>query len=291
MLALHGALAAGLLPWPQTRARLALLVAASLAAHLGAVAALPRLMSGVSPGTSAAPSQVLRVALRPSTALQVVAPAAESPSSNAALAPAVPPVVPSQTPAPTVAPSPAARPSPPPSSATPSPSPARAAETASSTGPAVAAVPVAGPPAKGSVQDPKPRQGSELAARDAEGPLSGPRYLQLKEVDQRPAPITHINPVYPPEAGQVEGRVVVRLLISENGGIDRIEIVSADPPGLFERATLDAFGNARYQPALKSNVRVKSQMTFEVRFVREDAPPAPDRLPPPVPTGPPRTGG
>lgn len=130
------------------------------------------------------------------------------------------------------------------------------------------------------------RPGSQLATPGATGPLPGPRYLLLKEVDQRPAPITRIDPAYPPEAGGSEGRVVVRLLISDEGAIDRIEIVSAEPPGLFERATLEAFGTARYQPALKSNVRVPSQLTFEVRFNPEEASPPADRLPPPVPTGP-----
>ena len=291
MEALRGAIAAGLLPWPQTRARLALLLAVSLAAHLGAVGALPRLMAGVSPGTSATPSRVIRVALRPATSQAAPTPVAEPSTPIVAPAPTLPPVAASPTPAVTTVPRPAERPSPAPATTTAPQAPGPANEASPSTGPAVAPLPVAGPPAKGPVPDPKPRQGSELAARDADGPLSGPRYLQLKEVDQRPAPITHINPVYPPEAGYVEGRVVVRLLINENGGIDRIEIVSADPPGFFERPTLDAFGNARYQPALKSNVRVKSQMTFEVRYVREDAPPSPDRLPPPIPTGPPKAGG
>ncbi len=55
---------------------------------------------------------------------------------------------------------------------------------------------------------------------------------------------------------------------------------------VFERAATEAFTKARYQPALKWNQRVKSQITFEVRFFREDAPPSPDKLPPMVPTGP-----
>ncbi len=304
--ALRGALAAGLLPWPQTRARLLVLLAASLVAHLGAAAALPKLMAGVSPGTSAQASRVIRVSLRPAAAPVAVPPSDARPAPTAPEAPGTTPppqqlptaartpvaslpIAPSTATA-TASPAPAAPPAVPPQVAPVVPAPAAHA-TAASTGPAVSPTPLAGPPAKAPVSDARPRQGSELAPRDADGPLSGPRYLHMKEVDQRPAPVTHINPVYPPEAGQLEGRVVVRLLINENGGIDRIEIVSADPPGFFERPTLDAFGGARYQPALKSNVRVKSQMTFEVKFLRDDTIPSPDRLPPPIPTGPPKAGG
>lgn len=301
--ALRGALAAGLLPWPQTRARLVVLLAASLAAHLGTVAALPKLMAGVSPGTSTHASRVIRVSVRPAAAPVAGLPSEARPAPLAPEAPAAAPPPPRPLPTAvrtrvaspqvateTASPSPAAAPSGPPLFAPVVPARAVSA-TAASTGPAVSPVPLAGPPAKGPQSEARPRQGSELAPRDAGGPLSGPRYLNMKEVDQRPAPVTHINPVYPPEAGQLEGRVVVRLLIDENGGIDRIEIVSAEPPGWFERPTLEAFGNARYQAALKSNVRVKSQLTFEVKYAREEAPPSPDRLPPPVPTGPPRAGG
>jgi len=305
--AIRGALAAGLLPWPQTRLRLALLLAASLAVHMAAVAALPRLMSGVSPGHSAHPARVIRVSLRPAAAPDVPSPlptqagppASSTPASLATLAvPSRPSASATAGGTPTAAaasvPPTATPPATPPASlAAPVPQPVApaVASTSASTGPVTSPAPVAGPPARAPVADPIPRQGSELAPRDATGPLAGPRYLSLKEVDQRPAPITRIEPAYPPEAGQREGRVVVRLLISENGDIDLIEIVSADPPGYFERATLEAFGNARYMPALKSNYRVKSQLTFEVRFLRDDTLPSPDRLPPPIPTGPPKAGG
>ncbi len=290
MQALQGAFASGLLPWPQTAARLGLLLAASVAAHAVALGSLPKWMSGVAPGAATLQSRALKASLRP-----VAVTLAATPGAVATEAPPPSPSVPVAGPSPATAP-PVAAPAAPRVMATPapvaqgpipSPVPAPVPAAAPVAGPVVAPVASAGPPAKVPVPDPAPRRGSELAAPGAKGPLFGPSYLQLKEVDRRPAPITRIEPVYPPEAGQAEGRVVVRLLINEDGGIDKIEIVSADPPGLFEQATMDAFGSARYQPALKSNVRVKSQITFEIRFLREDAPPSPGALPPMRPTGPP----
>ena len=252
MHALPGAFASGLLPWPQTLRRLGLLLAVSVALHALALGALPGLMSGVAPETAAVQSKILRATLRP-------APSLPAPPA-AAFAPA--PLVPAATPP-------------------------------ASSGPATPGEPASGPQAPRAL--PKPpapvpptRTGSELAPAHASGPLSGPRYFSLSELERRPAPITRIEPVYPPEAGTAEGKVVITLLINENGGIDKVSIVSAEPPGVFERAATEAFVNARYQPALKWNQRVKSQITFEVRFLREDAPPSPDKLPPMVPTGPPK---
>ena len=294
MQALHGAFASGLLPGPQTASRLGLLLVASAAAHAVALGSLPKWMSGVAPGVATLQSRTLKASLRPAPVTAPAAPAAAMPE-----VPASPPSVPLAGPSPATAPpiagpgaprvaaAPAQAAPPPATPPDPGPAPPPVPAAAPAAGPVVAPVASPGPPAKVPAPDPNPRRGSELAAPGAKGPLAGPSYLQLKEVDQRPAPITRIEPVYPPEAGQAEGRVVVRLLINEDGGIDKIEIVAAEPPGLFERATIDAFGSARYQPALKSNVRVKSQITFEIRFFREDAPPSPGALPPMRPTGPP----
>lgn len=265
MHALRGVFASGLLPWwPQTVARLALLLVVSAALHAWGLKSLSRWMSGVSPGIAAAPAKVvLRAQVR-----QLPAPSAPT----AATAPGAP----SAFPPPFIAAGPF---SPgPPSPFASEPAPFLPATT--NTGPRAGDSPVAGPPAPAApvpppAEPPKAR-GSELAPADAKGPLPAPTYLHATEVDRRPAPVTRIEPKYPPEAGNAEGKVVVRLLLDEEGRIDRIEIVSAEPPGLFERAALEAFGSARYQPALWRGMRVKSQITFEVKFLREDAEPAPE---------------
>ena len=64
--------------------------------------------------------------------------------------------------------------------------------------------------------------------------------------------------------------MVLRLLISEHGAVDKIEIVRASPPGLFEAAALAAFGSARYSPGFLGGTPVKSQIMFEVEFAPQN---------------------
>ena len=60
--------------------------------------------------------------------------------------------------------------------------------------------------------------------------------------------------------------MVLRLFINEIGGVDRAEILSSTPPGLFDASALDAFAAARYVPGYVAGVAVKSQMTVEVKY-------------------------
>ena len=124
-----------------------------------------------------------------------------------------------------------------------------------------------------------PGQGASPAAASA--PLPGVRYLTAAELDQRPAPASNIDPDYPVEALPASGTLVVRVLINEQGGADGVQVLAADPPGVFERAVTKAFGEGRYRPGMKGGKAVKSQFTVEVTFHPERsagaAAPAPAR--------------
>jgi TonB family protein len=93
-----------------------------------------------------------------------------------------------------------------------------------------------------------------------------PGYLFGVQLDARPSPLYDIEPVFPPEADLQEGVVTLRILISATGNVDNVAVVSASPPGLFERSALTAFESAKFSPGMTLGVAVKSQMTVEVNF-------------------------
>lgn len=105
------------------------------------------------------------------------------------------------------------------------------------------------------------------------------RYYQTRELDVPPGIKTHLEPVYPDAAARrsLSGKVVIRIYINEEGTVDRVETLRAQPPGYFERSAERAFRAARFTPGMKGNRPVKTQMTIEVSF---DSPP-----PPALPSG------
>lgn len=85
-------------------------------------------------------------------------------------------------------------------------------------------------------------------------------------IDQGPHPLGDIYPEFPQAAGQRGGSVTLRLVISERGEVEKITVVSATPPGLFEEAALAAFGRARYAPGLRAGLPVRSEVLYQVDF-------------------------
>jgi protein TonB len=102
--------------------------------------------------------------------------------------------------------------------------------------------------------------------RPEEGLPPVPGYLLGAQLDARPFPLYEIEPAFPPEADLQEGVVTLRILIGATGNVDNVAVVSASPPGLFERSALDAFESAKFSPGMVLGVAVKSQMTVEVNF-------------------------
>jgi TonB family protein len=93
-----------------------------------------------------------------------------------------------------------------------------------------------------------------------------PAYLAGGGLDPGPRPLEEVEPVYPEDAKQQVGSVVLRLLINEAGAVDNVAVVRASPAGPFEKSALEAFGNAKFSPGRMLGVAVKSQITIEVLF-------------------------
>lgn len=99
-------------------------------------------------------------------------------------------------------------------------------------------------------------------------PLPVDRYFNAREVDARAVQSNEVELVYPQPAydRRIEGKLTLRILINERGGIDRVTVLEATPPGVFEEATLAATWALQFSPALINDRPVKSQKTIEVVF-------------------------
>lgn len=89
-----------------------------------------------------------------------------------------------------------------------------------------------------------------------------------REVDSHPKALSRIEPVYPEAArrrGQT-GWVKLRLMIDEYGKVKEAEVVEASPTGVFDAATLQAFEQARFEPARKQGRPVRYEGYFRVMF-------------------------
>lgn len=94
----------------------------------------------------------------------------------------------------------------------------------------------------------------------------GPWYYAAHYLHRRPTPLKPIRPIYPPEAENLPGQVMLLLLINESGAVDTYRIIESQPPGIFDSTVTDAFIRERYAPGLITGYPVKSQLLVEVVF-------------------------
>ncbi len=73
-------------------------------------------------------------------------------------------------------------------------------------------------------------------------PEPKPEVQPLPSVFRDVKPVKKIKPKYPPEAEaqHIEGRVRVRLTVEVNGSVSEAKILTADPPGVFDAAVMEA---------------------------------------------------
>lgn len=94
------------------------------------------------------------------------------------------------------------------------------------------------------------------------------RWYSAREVERRPEPLGEIMPVYPEEARRrgIEGSVMVALHIDETGAVREVEVLESTPPGVFEAAVIAAYGQARFQPAVRAGRAVRYLGKYRVEF-------------------------
>ncbi len=145
-------------------------------------------------------------------------------------------------------------------SATPAPM-APAPATPSTPAPAPAAPPA---PATIGPETPSPLPSLPLGIDDT--------WYLARQVDSHAKAIGRIEPAYPEEArrGNLEGSLKLMVKIDELGRVISAEVVEARPSGVFDRAALDAFRQARFHPAIKDGRPVRYQAYIRVDFKLEN---------------------
>jgi protein TonB len=90
----------------------------------------------------------------------------------------------------------------------------------------------------------------------------------------------------------IEGRVILQLLVDETGSVIEARVVTAEPPGIFEHAALEAIHSWRYEAATRDGKPIKVRVGQAVDFSLKQKPPPPPPAgqKPPLPPPPPPPG-
>jgi TonB family protein len=77
-----------------------------------------------------------------------------------------------------------------------------------------------------------------------------------------------VQPVYPQDAlaKNISGTVEVEFTITPEGKVTDIQVLSAEPQGVFEQATINALSQSRYQPVQRDGVAVAQRTRLRMRF-------------------------
>lgn len=97
--------------------------------------------------------------------------------------------------------------------------------------------------------------------------ITNPTY-KPGEVDQQPKMLRSFPPHYPYRAKRdnIEGWVVLRFVVDTEGIAEKMEVVSADPVGIFEEEALKAVARYRFKPAVKNGENVKCITMQRISF-------------------------
>ena len=90
-------------------------------------------------------------------------------------------------------------------------------------------------------------------------------------VDEVPRPVQRAAAPYPPRARAkgIEGFVSVSMLIDQSGGVKDLQILEAQPPGVFDDVALAALRGWRFQPAMYEGRAVAVRVRQTLRFALE----------------------
>lgn len=83
-------------------------------------------------------------------------------------------------------------------------------------------------------------------------------------------PLVRVPPRYPFSARRrrIEGYVVVEFTVTETGDVEEVQVVEAQPRGVFERAAVEAVRHWRFQPKMEEGrpIRVRARQKIEFRL-------------------------
>jgi protein TonB len=102
-------------------------------------------------------------------------------------------------------------------------------------------------------------------------PVSLKSIYGIGELDKDLTPLATAPPVYPFRAKRmnIEGWVDVKFLVGENGSVETVEILGAQPSDIFEQSVVQCVSGWRFVPGTVEGVPVKVWVERKIRFVLE----------------------
>jgi protein TonB len=101
---------------------------------------------------------------------------------------------------------------------------------------------------------------------------STPQIFAPSDLDVRPRLSRQKSPQYPLQARRrgLSGYVKIQFDVLPDGEVRRLRILESEPPGVFDRAVLDAVKTWEYQPGEVLGDRVRTRMVEKIVFNLED---------------------
>lgn len=90
----------------------------------------------------------------------------------------------------------------------------------------------------------------------------------IGDIDSPLTVLVRIPPVYPIRAQRrgIEGVVTVRFIVNENGLVEDVRIVKADPENVFEKSVIQCVSSWRFNPGTVEGMPVKTMAETIIRF-------------------------
>jgi len=99
-----------------------------------------------------------------------------------------------------------------------------------------------------------------------------PQVYAAAALDSPVQPLTQTPFLYPLRAKRtgIEGWVNVALLVGLEGNVEMVEVLEAEPAGVFEESVTRSIRAWRFSPAMVMGERVKTRVVTTIRFKLED---------------------
>jgi protein TonB len=107
-----------------------------------------------------------------------------------------------------------------------------------------------------------------MVEKDGSAIESSDSVYKLADIDEPPRLIKAVQVKIPFNAasGNIKGRVLVSAVVTKEGTPKDLEVVEAEPEGLFEDAALEAIWQYRFTPAKKDGEAVAVRIRIPVKF-------------------------
>jgi protein TonB len=113
---------------------------------------------------------------------------------------------------------------------------------------------------------------ADFAVAGVEAALDAGAYVfEIAELDEPPRPLANLPPSYPAQAHmrRVEGHVTLEYIVAADGSVTGIQVTDSHPPGVFDRAAVNAVQRWRFHPGIRNGAAVSTRVQQRLNFQLE----------------------